>query len=277
MPAAPVSKLHTAMFDALEAAQKEVAPNAITLPTMTTGATDSSFLRAKGVQAYGISVPTAAHPPLYPTVLAGLSLLGGDGVLAQRALGAFLGGVTIVLVALIGRRVGGDRVGLVAAAVAALHPVLVGADGAPMSESLYGLLVAACLLVALRLRERRGVGLAAALGALIGLAALTRSEALLLVILIGLPLTLSGARAGRWRRALALCGACAVVLAPWTIRNWSAFDRPTLISHNDSTVLAGANCPAPLPSHCCSSAPQVPSSVAWPTAGARVVSSRCVS
>jgi hypothetical protein len=34
-----------------------------------------------------------------------------------------------------------------------------------------------------------------------------------------------------------------VVLAPWTIRNWSAFDRPTLISHNDSTVLAGANCP----------------------------------
>jgi acetylornithine deacetylase/succinyl-diaminopimelate desuccinylase-like protein len=57
MVAAPVSRLHTEMFDALEQAQKAVAPQAITLPVMTTGATDSSFLRAKGVQAYGIGVP----------------------------------------------------------------------------------------------------------------------------------------------------------------------------------------------------------------------------
>jgi acetylornithine deacetylase/succinyl-diaminopimelate desuccinylase-like protein len=57
MPAAPPSKLSTEMFAALERAQKEVSPEAITLPTMTTGATDSSFLRAKGVQAYGIGVP----------------------------------------------------------------------------------------------------------------------------------------------------------------------------------------------------------------------------
>jgi hypothetical protein len=70
------------------------------------------------------------------------------------------------------------------------------------------------------------------------LAALTRSEALLLLLLVGLPLT------GRsWKSGVALLAACAVVLAPWTIRNWSAFDRLTLISHNDSTVLAGANCP----------------------------------
>jgi acetylornithine deacetylase/succinyl-diaminopimelate desuccinylase-like protein len=57
MPQAPVSSLHTDMFVALEAAQKEVVPDAITLPVMTTGATDSSFLRAKGVAAYGIGVP----------------------------------------------------------------------------------------------------------------------------------------------------------------------------------------------------------------------------
>ena len=38
------------------------------------------------------------------------------------------------------------------------------------------------------------------------------------------------------------CLGAAVVIAPWTIRNWSAFDQPVLISVNDSTVLAGANC-----------------------------------
>jgi 4-amino-4-deoxy-L-arabinose transferase-like glycosyltransferase len=187
--------------------------------------------------AYGISVPTAAHPPLYPTVLAALSLFGLDDALAHRALGAFLGGATIVLVGLIGRRVGGDRVGLAAAAIAALYPLLVAADGAPMSESLYGLLIAASLLLALRLRDEQTVPRAAALGAVVGLAALTRSEALLLLLLLGIPLT---------RRALkptlALLGAAVLVLAPWTIRNFSAFDRFTPISHNDSTVLAGANC-----------------------------------
>jgi acetylornithine deacetylase/succinyl-diaminopimelate desuccinylase-like protein len=57
MPPTAPSKLGTEMFATLERAQKEVSPEAITLPVMTTGATDSSFLRAKGVQAYGIGVP----------------------------------------------------------------------------------------------------------------------------------------------------------------------------------------------------------------------------
>ncbi len=57
MPPSAPSKLGTEMFSALERAQKEVSPEAITLPIMTTGATDSSFLRAKAVQAYGIGLP----------------------------------------------------------------------------------------------------------------------------------------------------------------------------------------------------------------------------
>jgi hypothetical protein len=45
------------MFQALERAQKKIFPGSITLPVMQTGATDSAQLRAKGVQAYGISIP----------------------------------------------------------------------------------------------------------------------------------------------------------------------------------------------------------------------------
>lgn len=56
-PAAPPSSIHSEMFQALERAQKKVFPGAVTLPVMQTGATDSAQLRAKGVQAYGISVP----------------------------------------------------------------------------------------------------------------------------------------------------------------------------------------------------------------------------
>jgi acetylornithine deacetylase/succinyl-diaminopimelate desuccinylase-like protein len=57
MPAAPPSSLHTALFAALASAQAKLIPGAITVPVMTTGATDSAFLRAKGVDAYGLRIP----------------------------------------------------------------------------------------------------------------------------------------------------------------------------------------------------------------------------
>jgi acetylornithine deacetylase/succinyl-diaminopimelate desuccinylase-like protein len=53
-PAAPASSLNTEMFAALEAAQKRLYPESITIPILLTGATDMSPLRAKGMQAYGI-------------------------------------------------------------------------------------------------------------------------------------------------------------------------------------------------------------------------------
>lgn len=53
-PAAPPSGLNTEMFLALERVQKRLLPEAVTLPAMSTGTTDSAQLRAKGVHAYGI-------------------------------------------------------------------------------------------------------------------------------------------------------------------------------------------------------------------------------
>lgn len=48
------SRLDTEVFRILEQKQREIYPGAITLPAMLTGATDMAFLRAKGVQCYGI-------------------------------------------------------------------------------------------------------------------------------------------------------------------------------------------------------------------------------
>lgn len=82
MPAAPVSPLHTEMFDALERAQKQVAPDSITLPIMTTGATDSSFLRTRGVKAYGIGVPRTEEE--------GRTVHGNDERIEIKQLGLFV-------------------------------------------------------------------------------------------------------------------------------------------------------------------------------------------
>jgi len=53
-PKAPPSAIDTPMFRAIENAQRKVYPGLSTLPSMLTGATDMSFLRAKGVPSYGI-------------------------------------------------------------------------------------------------------------------------------------------------------------------------------------------------------------------------------
>jgi hypothetical protein len=37
-----------------------------------------------------------------------------------------------------------------------------------------------------------------------------------------------------------------VVLAPWTIRNATTFEKPVLLSTNDGGLIAGANCPSTL-------------------------------
>ena len=180
---------------------------------------------------------TADKPPVYPFLEAFVSLLGGRSWQAHDLVGILSGTATIVVVALVARRLAGPRAGLIAAAIAAAYPMLVAADGALRSESTYALLVTLSLLCALRLRERRSLGRAAALGAVIGLAALTRGEALLLVVLVALP-------AARWRtrEAAVAVAACAVVLAPWLVRCWTTFDEPVAISTNTGGLLAGANC-----------------------------------
>ena len=199
------------------------------------------FVEPFRLQFDHVRLASAGHPPLYPLLLSAVSLVGGDSVMAHRAVGVPLGAVTIVLVGLLGRRAGGERVGLVAAAICAVYPLMVATDGALMSETLYGALIAATLLAAARLLDRPGAWIALATGAGIGLAALTRSEALLLVPLLAWPVSVAGGPGWPLRAAVAAAG-CALVIAPWTIRNAVTFGELVPISNNDATVIAGANC-----------------------------------
>jgi 4-amino-4-deoxy-L-arabinose transferase-like glycosyltransferase len=187
------------------------------------------------------SRPTGLHPPLHPLMLAGASGLGLDTWTAHRLVTAATGAALVVLVGLLGRRVGGDRVGLVAASLAAVYPIFLRVDGAVLSESLYGCLTAACLLAAYRLLDRPGPRPALLLGALVGLATLTRPEALLLLVLLALPVVWRGGGRRLLHAGLA-CVAVLCVLSPWLVRNMSAFDGALLISNNSGTATAGANC-----------------------------------
>jgi acetylornithine deacetylase/succinyl-diaminopimelate desuccinylase-like protein len=61
MPTGAPSDINNEMFTAFRSVQKRLFPESITLPMMSTGGTDSAFLRTKGVQAYGIGIPRAEN------------------------------------------------------------------------------------------------------------------------------------------------------------------------------------------------------------------------
>ena len=187
----------------------------------------------------GERVPTAFHAPLFPWLLAVVSELGADSSRAHQAVASALGAGTVAIAGLIGRRLGGDRLGLVAAAAAAVYLPLAINDSFVMSESLYGLLVAATLLLALRLIERPSGRRALALGAALGLASLTRTEALLLAALLVPVVWAAGERRGR-NLALVAAG-LAVLVLPWCVRNSLVFDRPVGIVTGAGSIVAGAN------------------------------------
>jgi 4-amino-4-deoxy-L-arabinose transferase-like glycosyltransferase len=181
--------------------------------------------------------PTAEHPPLHILLIALVDLFGGHSFLSQRLALSVVGTATVVLVGLAGRLLGGERLGLIAAGVAAVYPMLWLADGSLMSETTYAFFITAALVCALGYRRTPSPARAAGLGALIALAALTRGEGLALLVLLALPLAWR-----RWRHLAAVAAAAVVVLAPWTIRNLTTFDKPFLISTNSQGIWAGANC-----------------------------------
>jgi 4-amino-4-deoxy-L-arabinose transferase-like glycosyltransferase len=105
---------------------------------------------------------------------------------------------------LAGRRIAGERVGLIVAAMAAFSPNLFYFDAMVVSETLVVATTALLLLTAYRWWDRPTTANAVVFGLVVGLAALVRSEALLLGPLIALPLLW-------WRRrspAACVCAGC---------------------------------------------------------------------
>ena len=118
-------------------------------------------------------------------------------------------------------------------------------DGLIMSETIATLVVALALLYAYRLIREPKLWTALVVGALCGLAALTRAELVLLVPLLAVPAALvarSIAVGQRWKLAGAGVLAAAVVIGPWVGYNLARFKEPTYLSTNDGIALLGSNC-----------------------------------
>lgn len=191
--------------------------------------------------------PAADHPPMTALLLTPVAGITDGSILAERFVMVAIGTAAVVAMAVLAAQLAGRVAGLATGVIAALYAGFWVNDGLLMSESPTALLVALILLTALRLSARPSVAGAAVLGAVGGVAALTRAELVLLVVLLAAPATLAARPDGAaWRtrlRDLAVVGVTAgAIVAPWVGWNLARFEEPVLLSTNGGFTLAGANC-----------------------------------
>ena len=203
------------------------------------------YIRPFDLAKFGRVVPTAEYPPMFPYFLSLFARLGARSVEAQRLVMGVVGSGTVVLIALIGRRVGGTAVGIVAGVLAAVYPMLFLAEATLMSESLFVFLVAAALLLAYAAADRPDLFRFVALGAVLGLATVTRAEAMVLAVFLVVPLVwrLRDSSVGRRIAMGALVLAvAAIVVVPWSVRNARTFNEFVPVSNSLVQIVDGANC-----------------------------------
>lgn len=189
--------------------------------------------------------PSASHPPVTTLVLALADVLGAQSWLAHQVVMAVLFVVTVGICGVVGRHLAGGRAGVVAGLAVGLYPTLWVNPAAVLSETLVLLITALLLWAALRFWEHPRLRTAGEIGVYLALGALTRSELIILTVLIGLPLVLlvrGLTRGDRWKNLAVMAGLCVLVLAPWVGRNMTTFHSPEYLSTQGGITLETANC-----------------------------------
>jgi hypothetical protein len=165
--------------------------------------------------------PILFYPPGYPYFVGAFYALGG--LVAVKWAQVVVGALLVPAVGRVGRTVFSPRVGLAAAALAAVYPELVWFCAHFWSETLFVTLLWWGFERALAADASGRWPHAVAAGVLWGAASLTRETPLAFVPFVAVWMLSSRAPGGR-TRAAAFVTAATLTVAPWTWRNWVAFD-----------------------------------------------------
>ena len=165
--------------------------------------------------------------PLYPYFLGAIYALFGHDYYVARLIQLILGSVTCILVYLIGRQIFNWKVGLIASLIASSYGVLIYFDGELLITSLMTFVLLIAALMLLHTAERPSGGKWFASGLLVGLTALARANALILIPFVLLWLWWTFARHSRAFSKKLLFGWSAlfvggflVVVLPVLVRNY---------------------------------------------------------
>jgi 4-amino-4-deoxy-L-arabinose transferase-like glycosyltransferase len=184
--------------------------------------------------------PTCYRPPGYPLFLAPFYAVLGARVEVAVGLQIVLGLLVVLCCYLLARRFFSESLALVAAAIAAVNPLLIFASAYALTENLYTVLLLVCLISispfawdSLPSDRRFLIG-----GVLLGAAALVRPNGLPLALFACPAIAVLDRRrgSGRLRRAILFALGLVLVITPWTLRNRAVKGEWVMISTNGGTT-----------------------------------------
>lgn len=175
----------------------------------------------------------SGFPPGWPLVLATLIFMFGPNIVAAKAFNIIAGAITAVLVYVLGMKLRDHRTGIVAGGLMAVFPSQIYFTTTLMAETLF-VALATTLVLAMTLwlagPQTMKLWQALVLGLLLGYMSLVRAETILLFPAAVVLMKLCGSR---WRQlalyAPLLLVGMAIVITPWTVRNYVRFDELILI------------------------------------------------
>jgi 4-amino-4-deoxy-L-arabinose transferase-like glycosyltransferase len=172
---------------------------------------------------------TYDRAPAYPAFLAGVYSLFGESIFAIRVVESLMGAFLAVVIATLGRRVGGELVGASAGLIWVVYPMGIFVAGLIYPTGLAAVLLACgvwCMLPANDAElSPKGVFFG---GLFFGLAALTIPVALLTIVVVA-AWVFYWARYSRLFFALLIILGSAVALGPWTARNFFVYGEAILV------------------------------------------------
>ncbi len=196
----------------------------------------------------GVRQQSADHPPLYTLYLAFWSVIGVRSDLAHMLVSAPLGALTAAAFGVLGRRIAGPSVGLVAAVIGAFSPSIFPYPGFVLAETITIPMAALAIWAAYRTYDNPTIKNAAWLGALTGIASMARAELAMLVFFMIIPLLIVTLRTTTWKHRISMLVAagitCASIALPWVGYNLSRFEEPIYMSIGLDYALVQGNCEA---------------------------------
>jgi 4-amino-4-deoxy-L-arabinose transferase-like glycosyltransferase len=186
------------------------------------------------------------RPPGYPVFLAGIYMIFGESIFAIRMVESVMGALLAVVIALIGKRIGGEVVGALAGILWTIYPIGVFIAGLVYPTNIFTMLLACGVLCLLPYPQQelspKRVFLA---GVLWGLAALIVPIVLVTIGTTSLWLILRGQVKRLVLVSLLFLGS-ALTIVPWTIRDYYVYDQivavePRVVQHLPRMLIAPEN------------------------------------
>lgn len=189
------------------------------------------------------------YSPGLPLFIAGLYEVRGkpDERLARVVL-ALIASSSVLFTYLIGRRLAGPLASLLGAVAVAIYPAFLEYGGMLMTEPLAAALLSGSILAILWASDRESLAAWILPALALGATAMVRPEYLavgFMLAVVVLALRVRAEPKAAYARAALLLAGMAVIVAPWTIRNYVVLDRFVPISTGGGQVLfAGTYLPS---------------------------------